>query len=59
MSEIVIDFFPNGSVKVEAVGFTGTTCEEATAFLKSLGTETDKEYKPEYFDDAEEHLYAR
>ena len=59
MSEIVIDFFPNGSVKVEAVGFTGTTCEEATAFLQSLGTEVEKDYKPEYYDDAEEHLYAR
>ena len=59
MGEIIIDFFPNGTVKVEAVGYKGTSCEEATAFLKSLGTEVEKEYKPEYFDTAEEHLYAR
>jgi hypothetical protein len=59
MPEVVIDFFPNGTVKVEAVGYTGTSCEDATAFLKGLGTEVDKEYKPEYYDEAEEHIHAR
>ena len=59
MSEVIVDFFPDGTVKVEAVGFTGSSCEEATAFLRGLGTEVEKDYKPEYYDEAEEHLYAR
>ena len=59
MSEVIVDFFPDGTVKVEAVGFTGNSCEEATAFLQGLGTEVEKDYKPEYYDEAEEHLYAR
>ena len=59
MSEVIVDFFPDGTVKVEAVGFTGTSCEEATAFLRGLGTEVEKDYKPEYYDEAEEHIHAR
>lgn len=59
MAEVIVDFFPDGTVKVEAVGFSGNSCEEATAFLKGLGTEVEKDYKPEYYDEVEEHLYAR
>ena len=59
MAEVIVDFFPDGTVKVEAVGFTGNSCEEATAFLQGLGTEVEKDYEPEYYDEAEEHLYAR
>jgi hypothetical protein len=59
MPEIVIDFFPNGTAKIETFGYTGSSCKEATDFLQSLGPVTDEELKPEYFEDAEEHLYAR
>lgn len=59
MGEIIIDFFPNGTAKVETFGFTGDSCKAASDFLSTLGTVTDEELKPEYFDDAENHLYAR
>lgn len=40
----------DGSIKIEAVGFTGADCEKATAYLeKALGTTTGKQKKPEHF----------
>jgi|GEM_PF-1805104 hypothetical protein len=45
---------PAGNLKVEAEGFAGSSCTEATAFLKSLGIVEHNEYKPEYY--AEEEL---
>ena len=40
----------DGSVKVEAMGFTGSSCEEATKFLDELfGTATEVKHKDEYF----------
>ena len=45
--EIIVE--PDGSLKIEAVGFQGADCEKATAFLeKALGRTTEKERKPEY-----------
>ena len=40
----------DGSVKVEAQGFTGKSCEEATKFLDELfGEATEKKHKDEYY----------
>lgn len=40
---------PDGSLKVDAVGFVGADCEKATAFLEqALGQTTGKQKKPEY-----------
>ncbi len=41
---------PDGSLKIDAVGFQGADCEKATAFLEqALGQTTGKEKKPEYY----------
>lgn len=41
---------PDGSIEVDAVGFHGGTCEQATAFLEqALGPVTTKQRKPEYY----------
>jgi hypothetical protein len=46
--EVIIQ--PDGSLKIDAVGFTGSDCDKATAFLeKALGQATGKSRKPEYF----------
>ena len=40
----------DGSIRIDAVGFTGPDCEKATAFLeKALGTATDRRKKPEHY----------
>jgi len=40
----------DGSIEVEAVGFRGGTCEQATAFIEqALGPVTTKRRKPEYY----------
>lgn len=50
MTEIIIDFMPDGEVKMEGKGFQGKSCDEAMAdFEKALGVVTDRKNKPEYF----------
>jgi hypothetical protein len=45
--EIVIG--PSGQLEIEAVGFKGSDCEKATAFLeKALGQITATHRKPEW-----------
>ncbi len=40
---------PDGSIQIDAVGFQGTDCERATAFLEdALGSVADRQRKPEY-----------
>ncbi len=40
---------PDGSLKIDAVGFSGSDCEKATEFLeKALGSVADRQRKPEY-----------
>jgi len=47
---VVIRLGKDGSVKVEAEGFTGQSCEEATKFLDTLfGSPAERDLKPEYF----------
>lgn len=42
---------PDGSIKVEAKGFKGETCEEATAFLDRLfGDPESKDFKDSYYE---------
>ena len=49
MKSIEITFHADGSVKVEAIGFKGKGCQQATAdFEKGLGSVTDDTKKPEY-----------
>lgn len=45
--EIVITVKPDGTVQVEAAGFAGRECLNATrAFEESLGVITGRRYKP-------------
>ena len=39
----------DGSISIDAVGFQGTDCEKATAFLEdALGSVAGRQRKPEY-----------
>jgi Protein of unknown function (DUF2997) len=52
MKQVNIIIGPTGKVEIEAVGFTGSTCDDATKVFEqafSKGAKTDKEYKPEYW----------
>lgn len=50
MKSIEILITPSGSVRMEAINFTGPDCEAATAFLEqALGEVTDKHHKAEYY----------
>ena len=41
---------PDGSIRIEAMGFQGSDCERATAFLeKALGVTGRKTKKADYF----------
>ena len=45
--EVIVE--PSGAVQIDAVGFTGPDCEQATAFLEeALGCITHKHRKPEF-----------
>ena len=46
--ELVVN--TDGSLEIEAVGFAGTDCEKATAFLeKALGMVASRNRKGEYY----------
>jgi hypothetical protein len=46
--EVIVQ--PDGSLKIDAVGFQGTDCEKATAFLEqALGKIAGKQKKPEFY----------
>lgn len=48
--EIEIAVAPDGGITVEAIGFTGTACEKATAELeRQLGHVVSTKKKPEYY----------
>ena len=47
---IHIDIGPDGSTRIEAEGFSGTGCTEATAAIEqALGTVVTRERKPEFY----------
>lgn len=49
MQTIIVDIGPDGAVRIDAVGFSGPDCEQATKFLEeALGTVAQKHRKPEY-----------
>jgi hypothetical protein len=49
MKTINVTVDENGGVEIEAVGFKGHSCEQATAALeKALGMKTKSIKKPEY-----------
>ena len=49
MKRIDIDIGPDGSIAIDAVGFSGPDCEEATRFLEeALGEPASRQHKPEY-----------
>lgn len=50
MKKIIVTISPIGKISVEAEGYTGNSCEEATKFLKALGTVTEEQKKPEYYE---------
>lgn len=48
MPEVQVTIRPDGTVEVDAVGFTGTKCLEATKFYeKALGAVVERKKKPE------------
>lgn len=50
MKHIDVDIGPGGEVEIDAVGFSGPDCEEATKFLEeALGQHTVRKRKPEYW----------
>ncbi len=49
MEQINVDIGPDGAVKIDAVGFSGSDCETATRFLEdALGVVDVRRHKPEY-----------
>jgi acylphosphatase len=50
MEKIIVKLLPDGSIKIEAEGYTGNTCQEATRFLERIGTVSGENIKPEYYE---------
>ena len=49
MKTIEVIVKPDGSLKIDALGFTGPDCEKATRFLEeALGKVAGKQKKPEF-----------
>lgn len=49
MKTIIVEVKEDGTVKIDAIGFTGAACEKATAEIeKALGTAGKRNKKPEY-----------
>ena len=50
MKEIIVEISPDGAVHVEAFGYQGNSCEEATKFIEeALGETVEQQRKPEYY----------
>lgn len=49
--KIEIECKEDGSIKIEAIGFTGAACEKATAAIEKAlaGKETGRARKPEFY----------
>lgn len=46
---IEITVAPNGEIRVETIGFTGSGCRDASRFLEdALGRQIDESLKPEF-----------
>ena len=56
--EIVIA--ATGDITIDAIGFTGTDCEQATRFLEEvLGTRETSVRKPEFYRTRQQHQKQR
>jgi len=53
MKKVEIIFGKDGSVKVEAFGFKGNSCEEATKFLDDLFGKGKRKHKDSFYEQAE------
>lgn len=52
--ELVVTVAPDGSISIDALGFKGKSCAEASAFLeKALGSMAERNKKMEYYQTAE------
>ena len=51
--EIVFDT-KTGAAKVEAIGFHGKSCKDATKFLASLGQASNMKHKTEFYEESSE-----
>ena len=50
MKKIEILFGPDGEIEIEAFGYNGKGCKDATKFLEqALGSEKDTKMKTEWF----------
>ena len=50
MEQITVNIAPDGAVSIDAAGFSGADCEQATRFLeKALGQVSRRTKKPEYW----------
>jgi len=50
MKSIEILVSPTGELRIDAVGFSGADCDQATAFLEeALGKVEAKQRKPEFY----------
>ena len=50
MKKIEILFGPDGEIEIEAFGYNGKGCKDATKFLEdALGTEKDTKQKAQWF----------
>lgn len=48
--KIVVIVAADGAVSIDMIGYTGTACTDASAFLElALGTTADRRVKPEWF----------
>lgn len=60
MKEIVVTVTPDGGVEIEAAGFRGKGCLEATEWLeKLLGETKERKFKPEYHQREEQKQFLR
>lgn len=54
MPEIEIIISPDGEISIEAKGYTGGKCLEATKpYEKALGVTIERKKKPEFFSESE------
>jgi len=53
MKKVEIVFGNDGSVTVEAFGFKGASCEEATEFLNKIFSRSNKKHKDSYYEEPE------
>ena len=59
MKTITLIIAPDGKTKVEAHGFTGSSCTDATKFIETaLGRKTEQQFKPEYFTITNNHTQS-